>query len=114
MNRIDLNRPAAPPADKTITIDGIVVRLVPLPGQERAAIRVRFDILDRGKVVRRMLSCPSAADCHDAVRAARNPAPCAVAEPKSGPFNPTIADTRKRVDARRKRQMAEEPGQADE
>lgn len=108
MHRVDYARPTLS-NDATFVLDGVTVRMARIPGAERSAIRVRFEILDdKGRTVRTMLSRPSAAECRDAVRAAAYPAPVAVTEPQQAKFNPTIENTRKRVDERRKRQMAEE------
>lgn len=108
MHKVDLTRPALSD-DATFVLDGVTVRMVRIPGAERSAIRVRFEILDdKGRVVRAMLSRPSAAECRDAVRAAAHPPPVAVTEPQQPKFNPTIEHTRKRAQERRKRQMAEE------
>jgi hypothetical protein len=101
-------RDPMPQLGKTITIDGITVRLVPIPGLERAPCRVRFEIMDGPRVARAMLSCPSADDCHDAIRAARNPGLHLVNEPKVGPFNNSLATSRARSNAKRRRQVVEE------
>lgn len=108
MHRVDLTRPALS-NDATFVLDGVTVRMVRIPGAERSAIRVRFEILDdKGRVARSQLSRPSAAECRDAARAAAHPKPAAVPEPQTPKFNPTIEHTRKRAEERRKRQMAEE------
>lgn len=106
-----ITRDPAPTRDKIITIDGVRVRLVPIPGAERAAIRVRFEILDdQGVIVGKQLSCPSADDCHRAIRAAKHPPPQAVSAPAPAKFNPEIhpAEHKARKAARKARQIAEE------
>jgi hypothetical protein len=101
-----MTRDPIPQGGKTITIDGVTVRLVPIPGLERAPVRVRFEIMDGPRVVRAMLSCPSAADCHDAIRAARHPPP-ALVDLKGKQFNPWAPSAR--LKSRKAKQKAEEP-----
>lgn len=109
-----MTRDPIPQLGKTITIDGVTVRLVPIPGQERAPVRVRFEIMDGPRVARTLLSCPSAADCHDAIRAARNPGLNLLTEPKMGPFNTSFTKSRERSTAKRKRQVTEETVEGEE
>ena len=109
-----MTRDPMPQLGKTITIDGVTVRLVPIPGLERAPCRVRFEIMDGPRVARAMLSCPSADDCHAAIRAARNPGLHLVGVAKMTPFNNSLATSRARSNAKRRRQVVEDVAEVEE
>jgi hypothetical protein len=100
-----MNRDPLPERAKSITIDGVTVRLVPLPGMERAPVRVRFEIMDGHRIARTLFSCPSASDCHDAIRALRHPPP-ALADIKGKSFNPWAPSAK--IKSRRGKQVADE------
>jgi len=100
-----MTRDPIPERTKTITIDGVTVRLVPIPGLERAPVRVRFEIMDGHRIARTLLSCPSATDCHDAIRALRYPPP-ALADIKGKAFNPWAPSAN--IKSRRGKQVVED------